>query len=128
MDGPFVNGGTGTGTGAIDSAAGDPRPAVRIGFAGFWDDFDPRDNFFTRLLAPHFRLEFSESPDFLVYSYVGGRRKDYLRHDCVRIFYTARTCRPTGTHATGPSRSSIRSIHGISGCHTGRSTPTSAGW
>ncbi|NDC64555.1 MAG: hypothetical protein EBZ59_11355, partial [Planctomycetia bacterium] len=94
MDGPFVNGGTGTGTGAIDSAAGDPRPAVRIGFAGFWDDFDPRDNFFTRLLAPHFRLEFSESPDFLVYSYVGGRRKDYLRHDCVRIFYTGENLPP----------------------------------
>lgn len=30
------------------------RPVIRVGFAGFWDSFDPFDNFFLHMLAPHF--------------------------------------------------------------------------
>ena len=90
-------GGESTGTGTIRTAGADPRPTVRIEFAGFWDSFDTRDNFFTRLLAPHYRLEFSESPDFVIYSYIGGRRKDFLRYDCVRVFYTGENLAPDWT-------------------------------
>jgi hypothetical protein len=36
-------------------AAG-PRPSIRLGFTGFWDIFDLRDNSFTRLLARHYVL------------------------------------------------------------------------
>lgn len=72
----------------------DDRPAVRIGFAGFWDGFDPKDNFFTRLLAPAYRLEIVERPDYLIYSQVGGGRRDHLRHDCTRIFFTGEQMAP----------------------------------
>ena len=66
----------------------DQRPVVRIAFAGFWDDFDPRDNFFTRLLAPHYQLVQTSEPDFVIHAAIGKRRKDYRRYDCASIFYT----------------------------------------
>jgi len=72
----------------------DPRPPIRIGFAGFWDSFDAHDNFFTRLLAQRYRLEICDQPDFLIYAYVGRRRKEFRRHDCVRIFYTGENLPP----------------------------------
>jgi hypothetical protein len=79
------------GSGPADA---DPRPVVRIAFAGFWDDFDDRDNFFTKLLAPHYRLVHSPSPDYVIHSAIGSRRKDHRRYDCVRIFYTGENLAP----------------------------------
>ena len=64
------------------------RPHVRIGFAGFWDDFDPRDNFLTRIIARRYDLSICDRPDFLIHSCIGRKRHDHLAHDCVRIFYT----------------------------------------
>ena len=43
------------------------RPHVRIGFAGFWDDFDPRDNFLTRIIARRYDLSICDRPDFLIH-------------------------------------------------------------
>lgn len=63
-------------------------PPLRLGFAGFWDDFDTHDNFFTRLLATRWRVEVCTDPDYLIHSCIGRRRHDHLRYDCVRIFYT----------------------------------------
>jgi hypothetical protein len=65
-----------------------PRPSVRIGFAAFWEGFDPHDNFFTRLLARRYAVEVCDRPDFLIHSCVGPARHDHRRHDCVRIFFT----------------------------------------
>ncbi len=31
-------------------------PVIRLGYAGFWDSFDPRDNFLTRLLEQRWRI------------------------------------------------------------------------
>lgn len=72
----------------------DRRPPIRIKFVGFWDSFDADDNFFTRLLAPRYRLQPCDDPDYIVYAYVGRRRKEFLRYDCVRIFYTGENLRP----------------------------------
>jgi alpha(1,3/1,4) fucosyltransferase len=66
----------------------DSRPSVRVGFTGFWDSFDPRDNYFTRLLAPRYDVVVCDRPDFLIHSCIGKGRHDHRRHDCVRIFYT----------------------------------------
>jgi hypothetical protein len=77
----------------------DARPVVRLGFAGFWDDFDPHHNFFTRLLARRWRLEIHDRPDFLVHSCMGRRKHDHHRHDCVRIFYTGENV-PPDWHST----------------------------
>ena len=70
------------------------RPVVRIGFAGFWDGFDPHDNFFTRLMAPAYRLEVVDRPDYLIYSMVGAGRRDHWKHDCVKIFFTGERLAP----------------------------------
>jgi alpha(1,3/1,4) fucosyltransferase len=65
-----------------------PRPQVRIGFTGFWDDFDPRHNFLTRLLSSRYDVVVCDRPDYLIHSCIGRGRHDHLVHDCVRIFYT----------------------------------------
>lgn len=83
-----------TGSSGTPPAADDGRPCVRLQFAGFWDGFDPRDNYFTRLLGRRYRVEVCDDPDYLIYSYVGSRRHEYLRHDCVRIFYTGENVPP----------------------------------
>ena len=79
-------------------AAADPLSAdrlpIRLGFAGFWDSFDPRANFLTRLLERRWRIELVSEPDFLIHSCIGRRRHDHRRHDCVRIFYTGENVPP----------------------------------
>lgn len=70
------------------------RPPVRLGFAGFWDSFDPRDNFLTRLLETRWRIELVAEPDFLIHSCIGRGRHDHRRFDCVRIFYTGENVAP----------------------------------
>jgi len=71
-----------------DSAPTSERPSVRLGFAGFWDSFDPRDNFLTRLLETRWRVDLCDEPDYLIHSCIGRRRHDHRRYDCVRVFYT----------------------------------------
>ena len=48
------------------------RPVIRVGFCNFWDSFDPLENFFLHMLAPHF--------DVMVV--------DPQTHDADLIFYT----------------------------------------
>ena len=81
-------------TTAAPVAAGDDRPTVRLRFVGFWDGFDPHDNFFTRLLAPRWRIDQDADPDFILYTTVGARRRDWLRYDCTRIFFTGENVGP----------------------------------
>ena len=77
----------------------DQRPPIRIGFTGFWDSFDPRRNFLTRLLERRWQIELTDEPDFLIHSCIGRRRHDHRRHDCVRIFYTGENV-PPDWHST----------------------------
>ncbi len=69
--------------------------SVKINFADFWklqaNPHPVEGNPIYRLLKDHFRLEISENPDFLIYSCFG---RDFLKHDCVRIFYTGENVRP----------------------------------
>ena len=74
------------------SAAG--RRTIRLGFAGFWDSFDPHDNFFTRLLARHYRVEVCERPEYLIHSCIGRGRHDHHAHEGVRIFFTGENVPP----------------------------------
>ncbi len=66
----------------------DSRSVIRLGFAGFWDSFDPRENFLTRLLETRWKIELTDEPDFLIHSCIGRGRHDHRGYDCVRIFYT----------------------------------------
>lgn len=70
------------------------RPVVRLRFVGFWDGFDPRDNFFTRLLGTRWTIDQDSEPDFILYTTVGARRKDFLAYDCTRIFFTGENVGP----------------------------------
>ena len=81
----------------MDEDAGPPdaaRPRLRLGFACFWESFDPRDNVFTRLLARRYDVEICDDPDFLIFSGMHRRPAAYERHDCVRIFFTGENIRP----------------------------------
>ena len=69
-------------------------PPIRLGFSGFWDSFDPQNNFLTRLLATRWSIELTDEPDFLIHSCIGRRRHDHRRHYCVRIFYTGENVAP----------------------------------
>ena len=71
-----------------------PRPTIRLRFVGFWDGFDAADNFFTRLLRPHWHIDQDSDPDFILYTTVGSRRKDFLAYDCTRIFFTGENVGP----------------------------------
>lgn len=87
-------------------ASTDTRPEIRIAFVDFWGTFDAQDNYFTRLLEPHYKLVQTEEPDYIIYSCTydrdapgpgnpqGGVRKKHLLHNCVRIFYTGENMRP----------------------------------
>lgn len=70
------------------------RATIRLGFAGFWDSFDPRDNFLTRLLETRWHVELTDEPDFLIHSCIGRGRHAHRRYDCVRIFYTGENVWP----------------------------------
>lgn len=70
------------------------KPVIRLGFAGFWDDFNPRTNFLTRLFERRWTVELVDEPDFLIHSCIGRGRNLHRRHDCVRIFYTGENVWP----------------------------------
>jgi len=72
----------------VNVSAVPSRPVIRLGFAGFWDSFDPRDNYFTRLLSQRYDVTVCETPDFLIHSCIGRGRHDHRGFDGVRIFYT----------------------------------------
>ena len=67
------------------------KPPLKIAFADFWPNFDPYDNYLTNLLTPHFDLEHTAEPDFLIFSCFGQAHHQY---SCIKIFYTAENVRP----------------------------------
>ena len=58
---------------------------IRIKFVDFWDDFIPENNLFYQILAERYDVELSDEPVYLFYSVFG---EEYLRYDCIKIFYT----------------------------------------
>ena len=58
---------------------------IRIKFVDFWDDFIPENNLFYQILAERYDVELSDEPEYLFYSVFG---EEYLRYDCIKIFYT----------------------------------------
>lgn len=70
------------------------KRVIKIKFVDFWHGFIANDNFFYKLLNTKYQVELSESPDFIIYSCYG---QEYLKFDCVKIFYTAENMRPDFT-------------------------------
>ncbi|MDT0688603.1 glycosyltransferase family 10 [Salegentibacter sp. F188] len=61
-------------------------PSLKINFADFWATFDKKNNLFYRILSEKYEVIISEDPDILFYSCYGW---EYLKFNCIRIFYTA---------------------------------------
>lgn len=61
-------------------------PVLNINFADFWATFDKKNNLFYRILSEKYEVIISEDPDILFYSCYGW---EYLKFNCIRIFYTA---------------------------------------
>lgn len=65
---------------------------IRIWFTDFYQGFNPRENPFINLISNNFEIILDDQdPDFLIYSCYGF---DFLKYDCVRIFYTGENLRP----------------------------------
>lgn len=65
---------------------------VKIWFTDFYKGFDPEENPFLNLISQSFSVKLDQdNPDFLIYSCYGF---DFLKYDCVRIFYTGENLRP----------------------------------
>ena len=67
------------------------KPNIKIKFTDFWPTFNQSDNYFTRLLSTKYNVEFSDNPDFIIYSVFGS---EFLQYKCIRIFYTGENVRP----------------------------------
>ncbi|MGB4595854.1 MAG: glycosyltransferase family 10 [Anaerolineaceae bacterium] len=71
------------------------KKSIKIWFTDFWH---PEDEYSIRNLNPIYRLlnkywdvTLTTKPDFLIYSSFGC---EYLKHDCMRIYYTGENMRP----------------------------------
>ncbi len=71
------------------------RQKIKINFEDFWHHNSfatiQKENPIFKLLSARFDLELSKEPDFLIYSCFG---KNFLKYNCVRIFYTGENIRP----------------------------------
>jgi alpha(1,3/1,4) fucosyltransferase len=62
------------------------KRSIRINFSDFDPGFDKTNNYFYHLLVSEYEVIIDEvDPEFHIYSCFGT---DYLKYDCVRIFYT----------------------------------------
>ena len=68
----------------------EPR-RFKIAFTDFWDNFNPNDNVFVRILSRLGEVELSDQPDYLFYSSFGN---NHLFYDCIKIFYTGENQAP----------------------------------
>lgn len=68
------------------------KKTIKVKFTCFWDGFDKENNFLLDALKKYYNVEFSEEPDFLIYSIFGSDFKFY--NNCVKIFYSEENISP----------------------------------
>jgi hypothetical protein len=59
---------------------------IKVKFGYFWPDFDPADNYFTRVLSRKYNVVLSDDPDLFFFTHAYNGRRDYLRFRCHRVF------------------------------------------
>lgn len=64
---------------------------IKINFADFWDDFNPKDNFIMDALLKNFEPVISSDPDFVFCATFG---RSHLKYSCVKIFFTGENLCP----------------------------------
>lgn len=68
---------------------------IKIDFIDFHRNFDKENNDFTNILRERYNVVISKNPDYIFYSSFG---KNYLKYDCIRIFYTGECITPDFNH------------------------------
>jgi hypothetical protein len=68
-----------------------PGRKIRINCADFSSERMRFENYIFRLIAKHFDVEVSDDPEILLYSCSG---REFLKYDCLRIYYTGENTRP----------------------------------
>ncbi len=64
---------------------------IKINFTDFWPGFIREDNYFYNLLSKEYTVVISDDPELIFFSCYG---EEYLKYDCIRIFYSAENMRP----------------------------------
>lgn len=65
---------------------------IKIAFVDFASDFDVNNNDFTSMLSERYNVIIDQkNPDYLFYANFGN---EYLKYDCIRIFYTGECIAP----------------------------------
>ena len=64
---------------------------IKIKFVDFWYGFSPANNYFYKILSSGYDVELCDEPDILIFSCYG---KEYLKYECIRIFYASENIRP----------------------------------
>lgn len=64
---------------------------IKIKIVDFWDSFDYENHMIFIILQKHYKLVFSEEPEYLIYSVFGD---EHLQYNCVKIFWTGENIVP----------------------------------
>ena len=82
---------------------------IKVKFVDFWENFDPQHNFIANIISKKYRIELSDTPDYLFFSVFGYENIDY--HNCTKIFYSGETSRQILISATMPL--ALTSYHSV---------------
>ena len=69
------------------------RKKIKLNYAGFWQDFDPLDNYFYNRLKLYYDVEIADDPDYVFCSVFSDTEHFKYTH-CVKIFYTGENIIP----------------------------------
>jgi len=59
---------------------------IKVNFGYFWSDFNPADNYFTKVLSLKYKVELSDDPDLYFFTHAYNGKRDYLNYKCHRVF------------------------------------------
>jgi hypothetical protein len=62
------------------------KPKLKINFGFFWPDFNPVNNYFTRVLSKKYDVVLSNEPDLYFFTHAYNGKRDYLSYKCHRVF------------------------------------------
>ena len=67
------------------------KQVIKLGYVDFGSTFDPKQDWFYKLLSQKYQIELSDSPDYLIYGLFGMKHHTY---NCVKIFHTGENMVP----------------------------------
>ena len=79
---------------SIKAARMHALPVKKTKLIGFWPWFDPKDNFILDVLDKRYLIVDDAEPDYLISSLFGYGFYEYIKYDCVRIFFSGENYAP----------------------------------